>query len=182
MLRAHPSPEEVLQKVRPLIFRRVNYILASQPAWHTEVLAVSTFLSPHRRHSLPAPLTPRYGNEGGGFTVISPGEPASLKFILMGKGGRAGAPRSLCPLELLLESQPGCQGTQQAPDLPPPSPSERTLTPWCPVPHRSPGWYFTPNWPGCPSQTRSPGWGSLCSPGTSPGLDVRWGRAYVVGE
>lgn len=41
--------------------------------------------------------------------MISPGEPASLKFILMGKGGRAGAPWSLCPLELLLESQPGCR-------------------------------------------------------------------------
>ena len=65
MLRARPSPEEVLWKVRPLIFRRVNYTLASQPAWHTEVPALSTFLSPHCRHGLPAPLTPRYSNERG---------------------------------------------------------------------------------------------------------------------
>ena len=114
--------------------------------------------------------------------MISPGEPASLKFILIVKGGGAGAPRSLCPLKLLLESQPGCQGMQQAPDLPPPSPSERPLMPWCPVPHRSPGHCFTPNWPGSPSQTRSPGLCSHCSPGTSPGLDVRWGRACVVGD
>ena len=180
MLRARPSPEEVLRKVRPLIFRRVNYTLASQPAWHTEVPALSTFLP----IAVMAFQPPSHLNMAvrGRFTMVSPGEPASLKFILMGKGVGAGAPRSLCPLKFLLESQPGCQGTQQAPDLPPPSPSERTLTPWCPVPHRSPGWYFTPNWPGCPSQTRSPGWGSLCSPGTSPGLDVRWGRAYVVGE
>lgn len=46
VLGARPGPEEVLQKVRLLIFRRVNYIPASQPAWHTEVPALSTFSLP----------------------------------------------------------------------------------------------------------------------------------------
>lgn len=100
----------------------------------------------------------------------------------MGKGGGAGAPWALCPLELLLESQPGCQGTQQAPDLPPPFSSERPLMPHHPVPPHSPGRCFTPNWPGSPSQTCSPGLCSPCSPGTSPGQDVRRGRACVVGD
>lgn len=180
MLRARPSPEEVLRKVRPLIFRRVNYTLASQPAWHTEVPALSTFLP----IAVMAFQPPSHLNMAvrGRFTMISPGEPASLKFILMGKGVGAGAPRSLCPLKFLLESQPGCQGTQQAPDLPPPSSSERLLMLRCPVPHRSPGHCFTPNWPGSPSQTCSPGLCSHCSPGTSPGLGLRWGHAYVVGD